>query len=393
MEGSNEEQVVEAKPSQFQFRSSPPAPKRKLNQKSVFIAVLIFAFCLAGTFIFAFSGSVRPPKVLQQGQALATTSTLVNELPANYAEYARRQKKPEVKQVAYQGGEAQAAESGVDKYLEELRQARLKRAKLARESDLTFKEVRLERRSQVDRGIGSAADGSQGGVGEAAGLNPREDASRQDEKRAFLDNPRNVQTTLRQTLEAPLSPYQVMAGSIIPGILLSGINSDLPGQIVGQVSQPVFDSVSGQHLLLPQGTKVIGTYDSAIVYGQERVLIVWTRLILPNGNSLSLEGMPGIDLSGYAGLKDRANNHYGRLLTGVVLGSILGAGVQMAEGSKDSIDPSFSQLAAEGAARNINNAGQQITRKNLNIQPTIEIRQGMRFSVFVTKDLILEPYQ
>jgi type IV secretion system protein VirB10 len=151
--------------------------------------------------------------------------------------------------------------------------------------------------------------------------------------------------------------------------------------------------VDGAHLLLPQGTKVVGTYDSAVVYGQERVLVVWTRLILPNGKSLSLEGMPGIDLSGYAGLSDKVNNHYGKLITGVVLGSILGAGVQMAEGARDTTNPSFSELAAQGAARNINDAGQQITRKNLNIQPTLEISQGHRFSVFVTKDLILEPYE
>lgn len=119
---------------------------------------------------------------------------------------------------------------------------------------------------------------------------------------------------------------------------------------------------------------------------------MWTRLILPNGKSISLEGMPGVDISGYAGMSDIVNHHFGKLLMGVVLGSILGATVQMAQG-ENSDDPSWGDLADQGAAENINEAGQQITRKNLNVQPTIEIRPGMRFNVFITKDITLEPYQ
>ena len=185
-----------------------------------------------------------------------------------------------------------------------------------------------------------------------------------------------------------------MAGTLIPGLLLTGLNSDLPGQILGQVAQNVFDTSSGNHLLVPQGTKVIGQYDSRIVYGQERVLIVWTRLIFPNGKSISLEGMPGVDLSGYAGLSDQVNNHWGRLLTGVIFSSLLSASAQMAEGRNYStIDPSYGELATQGVARNANQVGQEITRRNLNIQPTLEIRPGFRFNVFVHKDMILEPYK
>lgn len=155
----------------------------------------------------------------------------------------------------------------------------------------------------------------------------------------------------------------------------------------------MFDTVTGNHLLLPQGTKVIGEYDSRIVYGQERVLIVWTRLILPNGKSISLEGMPGVDLSGSAGLTDQVNNHWGRLITGVVLSSLLGAGAQIAQGrTYNSLDPSYGELATQGFAQNMNQVGQQITRKDLNIQPTIEIRQGFRFNIFVNKDVTLEPF-
>jgi type IV secretory pathway VirB10-like protein len=184
-----------------------------------------------------------------------------------------------------------------------------------------------------------------------------------------------------------------MAGNVIPGLVLTVLNSDLPGQILGQVSQNVFDTVSGHHLLLPKATKVVGQYDSRIVYGQERMLIIWTRLILPNGKSLSLEGMPGVDLSGAADLTDHVNHYWERLVAGVVLSSILGAGAQIAQGQTYStFDQDYGDLAAQGFPQNMNQIGQQITRNNPNMQPTIEIRPGYQFNVFVHKDMVLEPY-
>jgi len=168
----------------------------------------------------------------------------------------------------------------------------------------------------------------------------------------------------------------------------------LPGQITAQVRENVYDTVTGRYLLIPQGTRLVGDYDSKVTYAQDRALIVWSRLIMPNGNSISLEGMPGVDMSGYAGLKDRVNNHYAKMVTGVVLGSVIGAGAQVATGGQGSANTStsFSQLAVSGAAQNMNNAGQQITSKNLGIQPTITIRPGWKLNVFVTKDMILRPY-
>lgn len=236
-----------------------------------------------------------------------------------------------------------------------------------------------------DMGALTAALGGMGGA--------PADQNMQDEKRGFTQSKRGGGAYLEAGLQRPLSPYEIKAGSIFPGVLITGINSDLPGQIVGQIRENIYDSVSGRFLLIPQGTKIIGEYDSKVAYGQERALIVWTRLILPNGDSISLEGMPGVDLRGYAGLTDKVNNHYMRLLSGVVLGSVLGAAAQVAVGPAGVQNPNFEQLAVAGAAQNINDAGQQITRKNLNIQPTIEIRPGMKFNVFVTKDLILRPYR
>ena len=125
-----------------------------------------------------------------------------------------------------------------------------------------------------------------------------------------------------------------MAGTIIPGVLISGINSDLPGQIIGQVTANVYDTVTGNFLLIPLGTKVIGRYDSAIAFGQERVLIVWNRLLLPNGTSIVLDSMSGTDTEGYAGMKDKVNNHWGKLLSGVVLSTLLSVGASVSAGTE-----------------------------------------------------------
>jgi type IV secretion system protein TrbI len=219
----------------------------------------------------------------------------------------------------------------------------------------------------------------------------RDDANRQDDKNSFADKDRSTDFDLHHGLQYPRSPFTLFAGTIIPCVMTQGINSDLPGQIGCMVSQNVYDTVTGESLLLPQGTKAIGTYDSRISYGQDRVLIVWTRLLRPDGSAISLEGMPGTDLSGYAGLTGHVNNHYARLLAGVVLGSVIGARAQIAAGANGQ-NPSIGQLATQGVGQNINQAGQEITRRNLNVQPTIEVAPGSRLNVFATKDLILPPY-
>ena len=191
----------------------------------------------------------------------------------------------------------------------------------------------------------------------------------------------------------PVGEYEVKAGSIIPAVLLSGINSDLPGAVVAQVRETVYDYVSARHVLIPQGSRLMGRYDSRIAYGQERVLVVWERILFPDGSSLMLKGMPGTDSIGQGGSADEVDNHYGKLLGGVILSSILGVGAQAAYGPRmNTGDPTLGQLAMEGIAGNVNQAGQQITRKNLNIQPTLVIRPGYLFNVLVTRDLVLPPY-
>jgi type IV secretion system protein VirB10 len=286
-----------------------------------------------------------------------------------------------------------SADSKLEALLTKLLEEKIQRGKSAQKASVNFQNFSIPKKDHSSPDNNTLSSSAPGSPNESAS-NPRDDDNRQDEKNEYLDKKRDSDVILASRIQAQRSPYQVMAGTLIPGLLLSGLNSDLPGQIVGQVSQNVFDTKSGAYLLIPQGAKVLGQYDSRVVYGQERVLIVWTRIIFPNGKSISLEGMPGVDLSGYAGLSDQVNNHWGRLITGVVFSSLLSAGSQVAQGRNySSFDPSYDELATQGAARNLNQVGQMITRRNLNVQPTLEIRPGFRFNVFVHKDMILEPYK
>ena len=178
----------------------------------------------------------------------------------------------------------------------------------------------------------------------------------------------------------------------MPVVLITGLNSDLPGNLIAQVRENVYDTVSGKYLLVPQGAKVIGVYDSKVAYAQNRALVNWTRMIFPNGYSLDLQDLSGIDQSGYTGLKDRVNNHTGKLVTGIFLTSILGAAVEMAQGSNND-NPTYDELAAQGASQALQQAGNKLVQKDLDVQPTLEIRPGFLFNLFVDKDFILKPYQ
>jgi type IV secretion system protein VirB10 len=203
---------------------------------------------------------------------------------------------------------------------------------------------------------------------------------------------------LRASVRKPVSAYEVKAGTIIPAVMLTAINSDLPGQITGQVRENVYDSDTGEHLLIPQGTRLVGLYDHQIIYGQQRVLITWKRLILPNGSSLSLrDGMPGADGAGASGLHDHVNNHYIRIFGNALLMSVIGAGVQLSQ------IPQFGQNFQGPTAGNVLGAavGQQFgqtasefIRRGMNVAPTLEIRPGFPFNVMVTQDVIFPgPYQ
>jgi len=195
----------------------------------------------------------------------------------------------------------------------------------------------------------------------------------QGEKLAFLNGPTDRQTVSPDRLENPASPYVVQAGAVIPAALITGIRSDLPGQVTAQVTQAIYDSPIGRYLLIPQGARLIGQYDSQISFAQSRVQLVWTRLILPNGKSIVLERQPGADPEGYAGLEDEADNHWGTLFKAALLSTVLSIGAEA--GTSDS-ENNLAQAIRMGASNSISQTGQQIVERNLNVQPTLTIRPG-----------------
>jgi type IV secretory pathway VirB10-like protein len=220
------------------------------------------------------------------------------------------------------------------------------------------------------------------------------DPNMQERKNDFLSKTGSSSAEyLTKTLTAPMSPYELKAGTVIPTVLITGINSDLPGQVVGQARENVYDTVSGNHLLIPHGSRLIAAYDSMVAWGQERVLVCWNRLIRPDGSSLALDCMPGLDLAGSSGFADDVDNHWWKIISGAALSSLLAATAQRSQGDVTGFQPSFPQAWASNTAAQINQAGQQLTQKNLQIQPTITIRPGFSINVLVTKDMIIPPYR
>ncbi|GLQ51167.1 conjugal transfer protein TrbI [Dyella flava] len=201
---------------------------------------------------------------------------------------------------------------------------------------------------------------------------------------------------LDHTVEAPRTPFELRAGFVIPAVLMSGINSELPGQIIGQVSQDVYDTPTGKYKLIPQGTRLVGTYNSQVVYGQSRVLVAWQRLVFPDGKALDIGSMPGADGAGYAGFGDKVNNHYLRIFGSALLLSGIVAGVNSSQTNpaNDPFGTSTNTLLTQAIAQQMGTVATEMVRKNINIAPTLEIRPGYRFNVMVVKDLTFaKPYQ
>jgi type IV secretion system protein TrbI len=212
----------------------------------------------------------------------------------------------------------------------------------------------------------------------------------QDRKLAFVNASIDRRTTSPDRVAKPASPYIVQAGSVISAALITGLRSDLPGQITAQVTESIFDTPTGRSLLIPQGARLIGSYDSQVAFGQSRVLLVWTRLILPNGRSIVLERQAGADTAGNAGLEDEVDSRWRELFKAAALSTLLGAATEIGSSGNDN---DIIRALRRGAGDTLNQTGQQVVRRNLNIQPTLTIRPGFPVRVIVNRDLVLEPYR
>lgn len=238
-------------------------------------------------------------------------------------------------------------------------------------------------------GAGAAGDSSLGEARSPAVAAPSAAGSsgRADRRRDFLSRTAARPPESSARLVEPSSPNIVQAGSVIPAALITGIRSDLPGQITAQVTQNVYDSPTGRILLIPQGARLIGEYDSEIAAGQSRVLLAWDRLILPGGRSIALDRSPGADVAGMAGLADRTDYHWGHMLKAALVSTLLGVGAELGASDEDRLV----QAVRGGAQDTVNETGRQIVERQLGVPPTITIRPGHKLRVLVMRDIILEP--
>lgn len=273
---------------------------------------------------------------------------------------------------------AEVAPSRVDT-AQAARQQRFAELKAARESGL-LAQVATARGAPAPAAVDSAAAPNEPHAPPAPSGTRKEQFVSERDAGADLNSGRLV---------PPKSPNSLLAGSVIEASLITGLNSDLPGIVTGQVTQNVFDTVTGSILLVPQGARLIGKYDSVVAFGQKRALVIWQRLILPDGSSVRLDNMPATDPAGYAGLADRVDFHTWTLLKGVAVATMLGVGSELSiSGESDLV-----QAIRESVQSNTARAGDQITQRNLDIQPTITIRPGAPVRVLVTRDLILTPWR
>ncbi|GGC94042.1 TrbI/VirB10 family protein [Chelatococcus reniformis] len=253
-------------------------------------------------------------------------------------------------------------------------QRRLQETEAARVSRLF---ASLEARAAAPASNAAASTGAGGLSGTSA-----------ERQAAFLNGPVDRRIVSAERIARPASPYLLQAGAVIPAALITGIRSDLPGQITAQVTEPVFDTATGRFLLIPQGTRLIGQYDNDVGFGQRRILLVWNRLIFPDGRSIVLERQPGADPQGYAGLEDGVDYHWGDLAKAAGLSTLLSVSAELGNDDEDRLI----RAIRNGGQDTINDAGQQIVRKQLNVPPTLTVRPGFVIRVIVTRDLVLAPY-
>ncbi|PZR82534.1 MAG: conjugal transfer protein TraI [Stutzerimonas stutzeri] len=382
-------------PGAFQLRGDPPRVMR-LSRKALAVVGVAAGLGIGGSLIYA----LRPPgekaaQELYNTDSRATAETITSG-PRDYAQAPRlgpplpgdlggpivsaqqRGENVPVPPIGAQPGQpdprVQAAEAARQRAQQERDAARTSSVFLA-SSGSAASSAPLPSTGLAVTGAAPQAAADAAAQGHQAG------------KRAFMAQASNQRTISVERLAAPASPNIVQAGAVIPAALITGIRSDLPGQITAQVTANVYDSPTGRILLIPQGARLIGEYDSEVAAGQTRVLLAWDRLIMPDGRSIVLERQPGADGAGFAGLQDRVNQHWGNLLRTAAVSTLLGVGAELGADSEDDL----TRALRRGSQDTINQTGQQIVRRQLNVQPTLTIRPGHPLRVVLIRDLVLEP--
>jgi type IV secretory pathway VirB10-like protein len=403
-----------------------PRPIRRLNKRVLLIGAGLVVLVIAGAIIIA----LNPPRLaapekspeLYNTERKQTAEGLA-KLPKSYAEIPQlgppapgdigralveSEKRPALSPPALNAPFRPNPEEEAER-AERIRQARIEQQ--ARESGLFFRlSEKHSRRKQSEPDASSAI--AQAPPARPAAIEERDplatalNLSRsiqglsdrssellplsQAHKLAFLNAKADKETINPHALAKTPSPFMLLAGSIISASLITGVNSDLPGMTIAQVTENAYDTVTGDHLLIPQGTRLIGKYDSVVAFGQKRALLVWNRIILPNGDSIVIDNLPATDAAGYAGLEDEVDFHTWQLLKGIGLATLLGVGTQLTLGNTEG---DLVRALRESIQQTTNRAGQRLIERQLDVQPTITVRPGWPVRVIVAKDLVLKPYR
>ncbi|MEQ1931507.1 MAG: TrbI/VirB10 family protein [Parvularculaceae bacterium] len=419
MEAAARKEQPKEEPEELRLRANP-RPVTRLNRTALMIAAGGAAILVFGAMTIA----LRPPRAIGEATSkeLYNTETKptaegLEALPKTYADVTPKLGPPlpgdlgaallhaeeAADQLGYLDTDDYAALSPTpfrnSPEADAAREAALREAQIASEArgasvffQLKSNAGAAARRADVADFSGeipqTLADLGLGAPKAPFGAEREEDPNRQIRKLDFLEEGGFSESDNPHRIEDPITPFEVMAGTVIPASLITGVNSDLPGTVIAQVTQNVRDTVTGQYLLIPQGAKLIGRYDSVIAFGQSRALLVWSRIIYPDGASIVIDNMPASDVAGYSGLSDQVDFHTFRLLKGIVLSTLLGVGTEL---SFDDAESDIVAALRESAQTATNQAGQKIVQRNLDIQPTIKIRPGGPLRVIVHKDLVLRP--
>lgn len=382
--------------------AAPRLPVTRWNRRYLAAGAASLAALVAAGFYIGFGGAHRPagkaPATQSQSDLPSTTSAITDRYAKGYADPSVEAigapgvaslPPPGAAAVPGPGGAAGAATAPkpVDPAVQQARD----QAAAARSASPFF---------SAGGGAGDGAPAAPALLPVATGpaapaQTPAADvqpANGQGGKRQFLANAK-ADDYLANPERGPLSPWEVKAGTVIPAALLTAINSDLPGEIIAQVTEPIYDHATGRTVLIPQGSRLIGQYDSQIAYGQERALVAWNRIVMPDGRSINIGAMEGADLTGASGLKDKVDGHFWQLARGILLSTVFTVGAASAQdASARSSGDLVINSTASGVSTETQQVGQQITQRDLNRQPTITVRAGWPIRVLVGKDMILSPY-
>jgi len=401
-------------PETLQLRARPQ-PVTRINSKVLIGSAAVFLLIMSGIVLVA----LKPPRLrVADARELLNVehkpiSDGLSKLPATYDGVSPKKSDPVTVVAALDPGVPRLTEAAGDPNSEadRVEKARLARmSRQAREAQVFFRlQMKAPPRESTTTNPHPAPPADpkppEGDLTTMASLRAAErgralaagdlDVSANDpteplRKLSFLKTAQEKDIYNPHGLEKPQSPYQLMAGTIISASLVSGLNSDLPGFVIAQVTENVYDSVSGRFLLIPQGSRLLGKYDNVVAFGQERALVMWHRIIRPDGSSVVIDNLPATDTAGYAGLTDEVDLHTWKFLKGVALATVLGVGSELAFGTSDN---DLVKAFAQATQSTTNRAGQRLVERNLNVAPTLNVRPGWPLRVIVHKDIVLQPYR